>query len=105
MLCEVTYDKLHNNAFSSNPDSITFKNALEAGIQAGIIAADEPVRGWDVSCDARLFAGEYPDMPVITSGPGELHFAHADNEQLHLPDLFNSIIFNSLYLLKETGSI
>jgi acetylornithine deacetylase/succinyl-diaminopimelate desuccinylase-like protein len=103
--CEVTYDKLHNNAFSCDPHSLTFKNAHEAGIQAGTIAHDEPVRGWDVSCDARLFAGEYPDMPVITSGPGDLRFAHADNEQIFLPDLFNSIVFTALYLLKETGSI
>ena len=61
--------------------------------------------GWDVSCDARLFAGEYPDMPVITSGAGKLHFAHADNEQIFLPDLFKSIVFNALFLLRETGSI
>jgi acetylornithine deacetylase/succinyl-diaminopimelate desuccinylase-like protein len=103
--CEVTYEKLHNNAFSCDPDSSTFRNARDAGIQAGIIAPDEPVKGWDVSCDARLFAGEHPDMPVITSGPGELHFAHADNEQIFLPDLFNSIVFNALFLLKETGSL
>jgi acetylornithine deacetylase/succinyl-diaminopimelate desuccinylase-like protein len=102
---EVTFDKLHNNAFSCDPDSATFKNARVAGIQAGIITSDEPVKGWDVSCDARLFAGEYPRMPVITSGPGELHFAHADNEQIFLPDLFNSIVFNALYLLRETGSL
>lgn len=102
---EVTYEKLHNNAFSSDPDSGSFRNALEAGIQSGIIRKDDPVRGWDVSCDARLFAGEYPDMPVITSGPGELHFAHADNEQIFLPDLFKSIVFNALYLLKETASM
>jgi acetylornithine deacetylase/succinyl-diaminopimelate desuccinylase-like protein len=103
--CEVTFEKLHNNAFYCSPDSSTFKNAQEAAIQAGIINRNEPVRGWDVSCDARLFAGQYPGMPVITSGPGELRYAHADNEQLFLPDLFNSICFTALYLLKETGSI
>ena len=102
--CEVTYDKLHNNAYHCDPDSSSFKNALESAIQAGIAARDEPARGWDASCDARLFAGEYPDMPVITSGPGELHFAHADNEQLRLPDLFDSIVFTVVYLLSETGS-
>jgi acetylornithine deacetylase/succinyl-diaminopimelate desuccinylase-like protein len=103
--CKVSYDKLHNNAFFCSPDSSTFKNARESAIQAGIIDRNEPVRGWDVSCDARLFAGEYPGMPVITSGPGELRYAHADNEQLFLPDLFNSICFTALFLLRETGSI
>jgi len=63
------------------------------------------ITGWDASCDARLFAGEYPYLPVITSGPGELQFAHADNEQLYLPDLYNSIAFTALFLLRETGSL
>jgi acetylornithine deacetylase/succinyl-diaminopimelate desuccinylase-like protein len=103
--CRVTYDKLHNDAFYCSPYSSTFKNARESAIQAGIIDRNEPVKGWDVSCDARLFAGEYPDMTVITSGPGELRFAHADNEQLFLPDLFNSICFTTLFLLRETGTI
>jgi len=105
LVCKVSYDKLHNNAYSCSPDSATYRNARESAIQAGIIDRDEPVIGWDVSCDARLFAGEYPGMPVITSGPGELRFAHADNEQLFLPDLFNSIVFTALFLLRETGSI
>jgi acetylornithine deacetylase/succinyl-diaminopimelate desuccinylase-like protein len=105
LLCEVTYDKLHNNAYSSNPDSSTVRKALEAAVQAGIADQKEVIRGWDASCDARLFAGEYPELPVITSGPGELHFAHADNEQLYLPDLFSSIAFTALFLLRETGSL
>ncbi len=105
LVCKVSYDKLHNNAYYCSPDSSTFRNAWESAIQSGIIDRNEPLRGWDVSCDARLFAGEYPDMPVITSGPGELRFAHADNEQLYLPDLFNSICFTALFLLRETGSI
>ena len=105
LVCRVSYDKLHNNAYSCSPESTTFMNARESAIQAGIIDSNEPVTGWDVSCDARLFAGEYPDMPVITSGPGELRFAHADNEQLFLPDLFTSICFTALFLLRETGSI
>ncbi len=105
MYVRSAYDKLHNNAYYCSPDSATFQNARESAIQAGIIDRNEPVTGWDVSCDARLFAGEYPDMPVITSGPGELRFAHADNEQLFLPDLFNSICFTALFLLRETGSI
>jgi acetylornithine deacetylase/succinyl-diaminopimelate desuccinylase-like protein len=105
LLCRVSYEKLHNNAYYCSPDSSTFKNARESAIRAGIIDSGEPVTGWDVSCDARLFAGEYPGMPVITSGPGDLRFAHADNEQIALPDLFNSICFTALFLLRETGSI
>jgi acetylornithine deacetylase/succinyl-diaminopimelate desuccinylase-like protein len=105
LVCKVSFDKLHNDAFYCTEESSTFRNARESAIVAGIIDKNEPVRGWDVSCDARLFAGEYPGMPVITGGPGELQFAHADNEQLFLPDLFNSICFTALFLLRETGNI
>jgi acetylornithine deacetylase/succinyl-diaminopimelate desuccinylase-like protein len=101
---KVSYDKLHNAAFDGDPNSPSFINAKTAAVKAGMIDDDAEIRGWDVSCDARLFATEYPEMPVITSGPGGLKYAHADNENLHIPDLFKSIRFLVDYLLKETGS-
>ena len=103
--CNVTYDKLHNSAFEGNPYSPSVKTALNCGIDAGIISRETPLRGWDVSCDARLFAKEYPDLPVITSGVGELKYAHSDNEHIFIPDLFKAILFTTLFLLRETGSI
>ena len=103
--CRVSYDKLHNDAFAGDPDSPTMIRAWKSGIEAGIIDEQTEQRGWDVSCDARLFAKEYPDMPVITSGVGALSSAHSDNEHVYLPDLFKSIVFASLFLLRETGSI
>jgi len=103
--CVVTYDKLHNAAFDGDPASSSMKEALKSGIDAGIISKDAPVRGWDVSCDARLFATEYPGMPVITSGAGHLKSAHADDEHISIPDLLKAIQFTTLFLLRETGSI
>jgi len=103
--CVVTYDKLHNAAFDGDPASPSMKEALRSGIDVGIISKDAPVRGWDVSCDARLFATEYPGMPVITAGAGELKSAHADDEHISIPDLLKAIQFTTLFLLRETGSI
>lgn len=100
----VSYDKLHNDAFDGDPDSPSMRRARISGIEAGIIDEKTPVRGWDVSCDARLFAKEYPGMPVITSGVGNLSSAHSDNEYVYLPDLYKSIVFTTLFLLRETGS-
>lgn len=102
---EVTYDKLHNNAFETDADSTSYKNARKAAIDAGMMNNDSPVKGWDVSCDARLFASERPEIPILTSGPGELKYAHADNEQLFIPDLFQSIEFLSKFLILETGAV
>jgi acetylornithine deacetylase/succinyl-diaminopimelate desuccinylase-like protein len=103
--CRVSYDKLHNDAFAGDPDSPTMIRAWKSGIEAGIIDEQTEKRGWDVSSDARLFAKEYPEMPVITSGVGALTSAHSDNEHVYLPDLFKSIVFATLFLLRETGSI
>ena len=102
---EVTFNKLHNSAFACDPDSASMRSALKAGIQSGIIREENPVVGWDVSCDARLFAKEYPDMPVITAGVGNLIDAHGDDEKIYLPDLFDCIYFTILFLLMETGSL
>ena len=102
---EVTFNKLHNSAFACDPDSASMRSALKAGIQSGIIREENPVVGWDVSCDARLFAKEYPDMPVITAGVGSLIDAHGDDEKIYLPDLFDCIYFTILFLLMETGNL
>ena len=102
---EVTFNKLHNSAFACDPDSAIMRSAIKAGIQSGIIRVENPIVGWDVSCDARLFAKEYPQMPVITAGVGNLIDAHGDDEKIYLPDLFDCIYFTILFLLMETGSL
>jgi acetylornithine deacetylase/succinyl-diaminopimelate desuccinylase-like protein len=102
---EVSFNKLHNDAFACDPESDSMHSALQAGIRSGIITKDDPVVGWDVSCDARLFAKAYPDMSVITSGVGHLIDAHSDHERVFIPDLMDAIFFTALFLLIETGSI
>jgi acetylornithine deacetylase/succinyl-diaminopimelate desuccinylase-like protein len=71
---------------------------------AGNMEEGEPLLGWNVSCDARLFAGEYPGLPVITCGAGRLEQAHSEGELLHLPELFRAVAFTALFLALETGS-
>ena len=100
----VAYEKLHNAAFDGDPDSPAMRNAIAAAKQCGIWH-DEPVAGWTVSCDARLFASEYPGMPVLTFGPGELAFAHSDLEQIALRDIAKAAEFLALFLLRQTGTI
>jgi acetylornithine deacetylase/succinyl-diaminopimelate desuccinylase-like protein len=81
------------------------RTALRTAVEAGLMEPDESVRGWEVSCDARLFAGEYPDLPVVTFGAGKLEHAHSSLERVHLPDLFRAVCFSSLFVLRETGAI
>lgn len=100
----VSYEKLHNAAFDGDPDSLTMCNAIAAAKTSGIWQ-NEPVAGWTVSCDARLFATEYPGMPVLTFGPGELAFAHSDQEQIALRDVTKAAEFLALFVLRQTGTI
>lgn len=101
---QVRYDKLHNAAFDGDPDSPTARNALSAA-QACHLPQDKPLLGWTVSCDARLFAGEYPGMPVLTFGPGQLAHAHSDQEQIAVDDIRKAAEFLALFILRQTGTV
>ncbi|HWH69868.1 MAG TPA: M20/M25/M40 family metallo-hydrolase, partial [Candidatus Sulfotelmatobacter sp.] len=99
----VTYEKLHNVAFDGNPDSPSMRQALAAAKTCGLDKTD-PVLGWTVSCDARLFATEYPGLDVLTFGPGELIHAHSDQEQITLQELRAAAEFLAVFLLRQTGT-
>jgi acetylornithine deacetylase/succinyl-diaminopimelate desuccinylase-like protein len=101
---EVRYDKLHNAAFDGDPDSPTARNALAAAL-ACRLPQDKPLLGWTVSCDARLFANEYPGMPVLTFGPGRLAHAHSDQEQIAVEDIRKAAEFLALFILRQTGTV
>lgn len=103
-LVTVTYEKLHNVAFDGNPDSTTMRHAIASAQSCGFWK-DEPVRGWTVSCDSRLFATEYPEMDVLTFGPGELAVAHSDNEHIKLDELRQAAEFLAVFLLRQTGTV
>jgi acetylornithine deacetylase/succinyl-diaminopimelate desuccinylase-like protein len=100
----VAYEKLHNVAFDGNPNSPSMRNAIAAARQCGLWK-NEPVLGWTVSCDARLFATEYPGMEVLTFGPGELAVAHSDEEQIPLEAIRVAAEFLALFLLRQTGTV
>ena len=103
--CEASFDKLHNDAFAGDPNSGSVLRALRTAVEVGLRQSDQPLRGWEVSCDARLFAGEYPGLPVLTFGAGQLEHAHSDRERIHVGDLIESITFVALFVLRETGTI
>ena len=100
----VAYEKLHNVAFDGDPDSPSVRNAIAAARTCGLWK-NEPVLGWTVSCDARLFATEYPEMQVLTFGPGQLAFAHSDQEQIVLDEIRAAVEFLAVFLLKQTGTL
>lgn len=103
-ILQVTFEKLHNAAFAGDPDSPDMLNAVEAAKKAGTWK-NGPIRGWDVSCDARIFACEYPGLPVITTGPGLIRHAHSDQEQIDMRDVARASEFLAYFILKQTGTV
>ena len=99
----VVYEKLHNDAFGGDPHSATVQNAVAAAKSCGIWE-EAPILGWTVSCDARLFASEYPEMEVLTFGPGQLTYAHSDEEQIDLEEIRAAAEFLAIFLLLQTGT-
>jgi len=99
----VTYDKLHNAAFAGEANSPDMQNAIAAA-RAAKMYKDGPIRGWDVSCDARIFACEYPDMAVLTTGAGALACAHADDEHVNMKDVAQAAKFLAYFILAQTGT-
>jgi acetylornithine deacetylase/succinyl-diaminopimelate desuccinylase-like protein len=100
----VAYEKLHNDAFAGDPHSTSVQNAVSAARSCGI-SKPGPILGWTVSCDARLFANEYPDLEVLTFGPGQLSYAHSDEEQIDLDEIRGASEFLALFLLKQTATL
>ncbi len=100
----IAYEKLHNAAFDGDANSASVRNAISASKACGLWKG-EPVLGWTVSCDARLFAAEYPGMEVLTFGPGQLAFAHSDQEQIAIAELRSAVEFLAVFLLQQTATM
>ena len=80
------FNRLHNDAYFCNPKSNfvrTFgKSVEEAGIKS-------EVYGWNVSCDARLYA-KLGHIPTIVFGPGEVARAHSREEVISIEDIIKA---------------
>jgi len=80
---ELRFDKLQNAAFEVPPDHPFVTCVQGVAPDAGL---SDAIRGWTVSCDARLFP-RVAQMPVITVGPGRLVHAHSAQERVALPEI------------------
>jgi acetylornithine deacetylase/succinyl-diaminopimelate desuccinylase-like protein len=100
-MSNMRYDKLHNNAFAcdvSSPGMQSFQWAYEASGKPW----PEPT-GWQVSCDARIFAKHGHN--VVTFGPGTLKEAHSDTEHLDMRQVQEGLILSVLQAMRLGGAI
>ncbi len=79
----LTFPKLHNDSYETPPEHPFVQAFAAAAQQAG---TPEEVTGWNVSCDARLFA-KVGGMPTVVFGPGRVEDAHSVDEKVSMADI------------------
>ncbi len=79
----LTFPKLHNDSFETPVDHPLVQTFHEAIRETGI---RNDITGWNVSCDARLFA-KIGGMPTAVFGPGRIEDAHTASEKINLQDM------------------
>lgn len=99
---KTTYDKLHNAAFAREVDTPAMQTAIDACRKVGLWK-DKPIVGWNVSCDARVFATTYPQREVLTFGVGSLSEAHAANEFVSMSEIMSAAEMATVYALELCG--
>jgi len=100
-MVEMTFDKLHNDAYASPVDC----PAMQAFRWAfGALGQKWPEpRGWQVSCDARIYAKFGHN--VVTFGPGTLREAHSDTEFIDTRKVREALQLSVLQTLRLAGAI
>ncbi len=100
-MVDMRYDKLHNNAFATDVESPGMK-AFRWAFDALGREWPEPT-GWQVSCDARIFAKHGHN--VVTFGPGSLDEAHSDTEHLDLRQVPDGLAISTLQAIRLAGGL
>ncbi len=75
---ELTFPRLHNDAYEIAPDHPLVTTVHQAACDCGI---DSEVYGWNVSCDARLYA-RLANLPTVVYGASDISQAHSDGEKV-----------------------
>ena len=96
----IHFDKLHNEAYNSNEQAIGTRALADAS--ALLTDVRPSITGWQVSCDARIFARQSGD--VTTFGAGSLDLAHGPREVVTMDDIMTAAAMLTMAILaKQEG--
>jgi acetylornithine deacetylase len=84
----LTCTRLRNDSYGIDP-----AHPLPVGLAAAANAAGFPseVFGWNVSCDARLYARR-AGLPVVVFGPGDIAQAHSRGERIEIAQILDAAV-------------
>ena len=83
---KLTWPKLHNDSYETDYSHPAVQALQKSCKESGL---DSEVFGWNVSCDARLYA-KVGNMPTIVFGAGSIADAHAHNEKIDFNDIIKA---------------
>jgi len=83
---ELTYPKLHNDAYELDPKHPLVTTLHQAALACGL---PSEVFGWNVSCDARLYA-KVAGLPTVVFGASDIREAHSTGEKIAWPEVLRT---------------
>ncbi|MFQ6047925.1 MAG: M20/M25/M40 family metallo-hydrolase [Phycisphaerae bacterium] len=95
-MVQMSFEKLRNEAYASPLDCPGFKG-FAAAYRALGLNWPRP-SGWQVSCDARIYA--HRGHNVVTFGPGSLDQAHSDQESIDVAEIQRALAISTLAALQ-----
>ena len=96
---KLSYPRLHNDSYETDYSHPAVLALSEACKETGL---DSDVFGWNVSCDARLYA-KVGNMPTLVFGAGSILDAHARDEKIDFGDLVKSAEAIARFVIEWCG--
>jgi len=96
---ELTFPKLHNDAYEIDPN-----HPLPVGLNRAALDCGLPseIYGWNVSCDARLYA-KLAGLPTVVYGPSDISQAHSEGERIRVDEMLQAATALATFLARWTG--
>lgn len=94
------FPKLHNDSYefpADHPLPVALKRACDA------VGIGPDIFGWNVSCDARLYA-RLAHLPTVVFGPGDIADAHSTHERIGVSQMLEAAKALSLFLMEWCGT-
>jgi acetylornithine deacetylase len=96
---KLTFPKLHNDSYETDFSHPAVLALQEACKQTGL---NSEVFGWNVSCDARLYA-KVGGMPTMVFGAGSILDAHARNEKIDFGEVIKAAEAMAAFVIEWCG--
>lgn len=95
----LSFPKLHNDSYETDYSHPAVVALQEACRDTGLASE---VYGWNVSCDARLYA-KVGGMPTIVFGPGSITEAHAKGEKIDMREVAQAAEAMARFVIRWCG--